>query len=441
MELFPQEQQPQRQKKGPAQPPEETAREPLAHSIRPSSFTDFSGQGHIIGPGSSLRALIESDSLGSSIFTGPPGTGKSTLAHIISSMTKKAFVRLNAVTSNVAEVRQAIETAARLKSYSGRGTIVFIDEIHRFNKAQQDALMPSVESGTITLIGATTENPYFSVNSALLSRLTVYEFKKLAKEDIETIIQRAAMACPEPLVFEPSALSFLSSYCDGDARRAINVVQNMSFSRGAPGNKIVNVDRVKAAMQKQDVLYDRKGDEHYDTISAFIKSMRGSDPDASVYWLAKMLYAGEDPLFIARRILICASEDVGNADPWALVVAQSAFAAVDCIGMPEARIILSQAAVYVACAPKSNASYEAINKATSDIVDGKVLNVPGHLRDASYAGAKKLGRQEGYLYPHSFPGNYVQQAYTPEPVSYYHPSDNGYEKKIKERLAGLRRPR
>jgi putative ATPase len=419
--------------------------EPLASRMRPRTIDEFVGQGHILAPNSLLRKAIEADRLTSAIFFGPPGTGKTTLAHCISNATHAHFAQLNAVTSNVAEIRRAIKEAKeRTKGYDQK-TILFIDEIHRFNKAQQDVLMPDVEDGSVTLIGATVMNPFFSLTPPLLSRSLIFEFQPLTREDILAILKRALKDKDRGLgrfkiSAEPKALEFLAMITEGDARRSLNALEVgvRSKAAAAPGTARLTLKDAQESAQKKAVLYDRDEDEHYDTISAFIKSMRGSDPDAALYWMAKMIYAGEDPRFIARRICICAAEDVGNADPQALVLAHAALGVSEFVGMPEARIPLAQAAVYVACAPKSNAVYLGIDKALKEVKEGRVLAVPPYLRDASYAGASTLGRGQGYKYPHDYPRHYVEQEYMPKKITFYEPQDTGYEKKIKERLKELK---
>ena len=419
---------------------------PLAARMRPYSLDDYAGQSHILGPGKLLRRAIDADRITSLILYGPPGVGKTSLAWCIANITKANYVAINAVGSNVEELRKVISQSKLKKANTGVKTILFIDEIHRFNKAQQDVLMPDLEDGNPTLIGATVHNPYFSLISPLLSRSLVFELKSLTAEDILKILARAIID-PErglgklKIKADNEALEFLAKTCEGDARRALSALEVGVLTSAKDKAGFVNFDLQVAeeSIQKKAVVYDQDEDAHYDTASAFIKSMRGSDPDAAVYWLAKMLYAGEDPRFICRRVVICASEDVGNADPMALVLANAALQAVEFVGMPEARIILSQAVIYIACAPKSNAAYLAIDKATGDISSNKVQEVPDHLKDASYSGAKKLGHGQDYKYAHDYPGHYVKQEYTRNPVKYYEPQDSGYEAKIKERLAKLRK--
>jgi putative ATPase len=419
--------------------------EPLASRMRPRTLDEFVGQEDILAPGSLLRKAIETDRLSSVILYGPPGSGKTTLAHCISHATRAHFSPVNAVTSNVAELRAVIKEAKARRRATGHKTILFIDEIHRFNKAQQDVLMPDIEDGSLTLIGATVLNPFFVLTAPLLSRSLIFEFKALAEEPIVTLLRRALTDKERGLGgwkidAEPAALAYLARITEGDARRSLNALEvGVKSKLKAPGRGVrFTLKDAQESVQKKAVLYDRDDDAHYDTISAFIKSMRGSDPDAALYWMAKMIYAGEDPRFIARRIVICASEDVGNADPQALVLAQAALGVSEFVGMPEARIPLAQAAVYVACAPKSNAAYLGIERALRDVKEGRVLDVPRHLRDSSYRSAKKLGRGTDYKYPHDYPGHYTEQEYMPAKKTYYEPQDLGYEKKIKERLNALR---
>jgi putative ATPase len=411
---------------------------PLALRMRPEELADFVGQEHLLSEGKLLRRAIEADRINSAIFWGPPGVGKSTLAFIIARRTEAQFVTLNAAISGVADIRKIIADAKDRKAMYGRKTTFFIDEIHRFNKAQQDTLLPYVEEGTVVLIGATVHNPYFSCIPALLSRSLVFEFQVLEKKNIETILKRALKkGCKGFRVrMEKEALGHLAISCDGDARKALNALELGVLSTPPDKKGIIDFDlRVsQESIQKKAIKYDRGEDEHYDTISAFIKSMRGSDPDATLYWLAKMIYAGEDPRFIARRIIICASEDVGNADPRALVLAQEAFRAIEFIGLPEARIPLAQAALYVATAPKSNASYLGIEKALKDVEEHRTLPVPRYLRDTHYAGAKKLGYGKGYKYAHDYKRGQVKQDHIPTKVRYYQPTEEGYEATIKARL-------
>lgn len=414
---------------------------PLATRMRPRSFKEFVGQEHILGPGTLLRRTIETGKIGSVIFYGPPGTGKTSLAQIIASVTHSAFVQVSAVTSGVGDIRSIGEAAKQTLRGAGNRTILFVDEVHRFNKSQQDVLLPYVEKGVLSLIGTTTQNPFFYINAALVSRSRVFEFRPLSNQEMETVL-RCALADNErglgqfKVTIEREAMEHLIGSSEGDIRRALNALEVavVSTPPGEEGIIEVGLGVAEDSIQKKAVVYDRDGDAHYDTISAFIKSMRGSDPDAAVYWLAKMLHAGEDPRFIARRIVICAAEDVGNADPQALVLSAAALQAVEFVGMPEAQIPLAQAAIYVATAPKSNASYAAISKALGDVAEEKTHAVPEHLRDASYTGAKRLGRGEGYKYPHGYPDHIVEQVYLPRDVTYYEPSDQGYEKEIARRI-------
>ena len=414
---------------------------PLALKIRPTSLDEFAGQEHILGKGKLLRRAIEADKVTSLILFGPPGTGKTALAHIIAVQAKSHFVKINAVTSGVDELRRVIEEAKHRQNLKGKSTILFIDEVHRFNKMQQDALLPAVEDNTITLIGATTHNPYFFINAPLVSRSTVAEFYPLKNTDLGKIVTRALKDKEKGLgnyniKMEEEALNHLIKSSDGDARRLLNALEIGILT--TPPNKegIIDFNLIIAeeSIQKKAIVYDKDETGHYDTISAFIKSMRGSDPDAALYWLAKMIEAGEGPRFIARRIVICASEDVGNADPQALVIANACFQVCELIGMPEGRIPLAQATIYVACAPKSNAGYEAIESAIKDVKEKRTEKVPSHLQVGSYKGAEKLGRGVGYKYAHSFPGHFVAQDYGANGKHYYTPSLQGYEKIIKQRL-------
>ncbi len=420
---------------------------PLADRMRPEFISEFVGQNHILGEGKFLNRAIKADRINSMIFYGPPGTGKTTLAMIIANTTNMNFEKLSAVTSGVKDIREVIHKAEEsLKLYNKR-TILFIDEIHRFNKAQQDALLPFVERGVIILIGATTENPYFEVNKALISRMMIIPLKPLTREDIFTLIKNGLKNKEKGLGkykvnIDKEAIDYLITISDGDGRLALNSLEIGVLSTPKDDKGIINIDldTIKECIMVKSAKYDKGGDEHYDTISAFIKSMRGTDPDATLYWLAKMINAGEDPKFIARRIIICASEDVGNADPQALNVAVSAFNAVNVIGMPEGRIILAQAALYVACAPKSNASYIGIDKALEDVKNKAIGKVPGHLKDGSYGGAERLGHGKGYKYPHNYTNAYIRQQYLPDElidVEYYRPTGNGYERRIREYLAKL----
>lgn len=422
---------------------------PLAARMRPQTLDEFLGQEHILGPDSLLRRAIERDELSSAIFWGPPGCGKSTLAAIIANTSKAAFENFSAVISGIADVRKAMERAAERRKAYGQKTILFVDEIHRFNKAQQDAFLPHVESGVIVLIGATTENPYFEVNSPLISRSRIFKFEPLSNDNIREVIRRALEDKEKgfgniEVDLSAEALDHIVNMAGGDARNALNALESavMTTVPDESGARHVSLEIAEDAIQQRVLNYDKSGDNHYDTISAFIKSMRGSDPDAALYWLARMIYAGEDPRFIARRIIIQAAEDVGNADPMALVVATAAAHAVEYVGLPEAQIPLAQAAIYLACAPKSNASYVGISRAMKDITEKRPAPVPIHLRDTNYPGAKRLGHGKDYKYPHSFPGGYVEQEYVPEQAKsrpYYEPTDRGHEAKFKKRLEELRK--
>ena len=416
---------------------------PLANRMRPTTLDDVVGQEHILGKDGLLSRAIRADRIGSLIFYGPPGTGKTTLAQVIANTTKAEFREMNATCAGKKDMEEAVQRAKDKLGMEGRRTIVFIDEIHRFNKGQQDYLLPFVENGTIILIGATTENPYFEVNRALISRSMVFELKPLSPENISVIIRRAVKdergLGLKNVEIDDDAVQFLSEMSSGDARSALNAIDIAALTTepGADGVIRITKEVASSCIQKRILGYDKDGDNHYDTISAFIKSMRGSDPDAAIYYLAKMLYAGEDIKFIARRIMICASEDVSNADPQALVVAVSASQAVERIGMPEAQIILAQAAAYVACAPKSNSAVEAIGKAMKAVEDRPHGQIPSYLRDSHYTGAADLGRGIGYKYPHNFENHYVEQQYLPDELKgtrFYIPSDNGYEKAIQRWL-------
>ncbi|MCI9149098.1 MAG: replication-associated recombination protein A [Lachnospiraceae bacterium] len=421
---------------------------PLASRMRPTTLDEVVGQQHIIGRDKLLYRAIAADKLGSVIFYGPPGTGKTTLAKVIANTTSARFTQMNATSAGKKDMEEVVEQAKSNNGMYGQKTILFIDEIHRFNKGQQDYLLPFVEDGTVTLIGATTENPYFEVNGALLSRSIIFELKPLSKEDIRILIQRAVEDREKGMgayqgVIEEEALEFLADVANGDARAALTAVELgiLTTPRSRDGRIHITLEVASECIQKRVVRYDKSGDNHYDTISAFIKSMRGSDPDAAVYYLARMLYAGEDIKFISRRIMICASEDVGNADPNALTVAVSAAQAVERIGMPEAAIILSQAVTYVASAPKSNASNMAIARATEAVKNTRTAPVPVHLQDAHYKGAAKLGHGEGYQYAHLYPNHYVKQQYLPDGLTeerFYEPTEQGYEKQIKSWLEFIR---
>lgn len=421
---------------------------PLAARLRPQTLDEVVGQQHIIGKDKLLYRAIVADKVSSIIFYGPPGTGKTTLAKVIANTTSSEFTQINATASGKKDMEEVVAKAKDVLGMYGKKTILFIDEIHRFNKSQQDYLLPFVEDGTLVLIGATTENPYFEVNGALISRSIIFELEPLEKEDIKQLLIRAVsdhekgMGAYEAII-EEDALEFLADISGGDARHALNAIElGIMTTKRSEDQKIhITIDVAEECIQKRVVRYDKTGDNHYDTISAFIKSMRGSDPDAAVYYLAKMLYAGESVTFIARRIMVCASEDVGNADPNALTVAVSASQAVERIGMPEARIILAQAASYVACAPKSNAVICAIDQATEIVKKTGNLPIPAHLQDAHYKGAAKLGHGIGYQYAHNYPKNYVEQQYLPyelKGTEFYNPSENGYEKKIREHMKWLK---
>ena len=414
---------------------------PLASRLRPSTLEEVVGQEHIIGKDKLLYRAIKADKLGSVIFYGPPGTGKTTLAKVIANTTSSRFRQINATVAGKKDMEEVVKEAQDYLGMYGKKTILFIDEIHRFNKGQQDYLLPFVEDGTLILIGATTENPYFEVNGALISRSIIFELKPLTKENIETLLDRAATDKEKGMgsynaVLEADAREFLADISGGDARAALNALELgiLTTRRREDGKIHIDLETASQCIQKRVVRYDKTGDNHYDTISAFIKSMRGSDPDAAVFYLAKMLYAGEDIKFIARRIMICAAEDVGNADPQALVVAVAAAQAVERLGMPEAQIPLAQAVTYVASAPKSNAACMAVFDAM-EAVKATKTTVPAHLQDAHYKGSKKMGHGVGYLYAHDYPNHYVEQQYMPSELlgkKFYHPTENGYEKNIQE---------
>ena len=416
--------------------------EPLAFRMRPTSFEEYIGQSHIVGDGKLLRRALTTGKLQSLILYGPPGTGKTALAFLISAILRSPFERTNATTSNVQELRKLLQKARQIQRTSGQRLVLVIDEIHRFNKAQQDVLMPDVEQGNPILIGTTTHNPFFSIVAPLLSRSIVFELKPLTEEEVAAILKRALSDSKKGLggfkvKMEEKALRHLAKLSEGDARRALNALEVGVLTTPPDKNGIVHftLEVAEESIQKKAVVYDRDEDAHYDTASAFIKSMRGSDPDAALYWLAKLIYAGEDPRFIARRIVICAAEDVGNADPQALILAVAAQQAVEFVGMPEARIPLAQAVAYIASCPKSNAAYLAIEKAMAGVEKGRTEEIPTHLKDDHYSGAKKLGHGEGYKYAHSFKGHYVKQEYKPTQTRYYFPTDQGYEKKLKEYLS------
>ncbi|MBM3879791.1 MAG: replication-associated recombination protein A [Verrucomicrobia bacterium] len=428
-----------------ADPPEAAPRAdraaPLAARMRPRDLTEYVGQQHLLGPGQLLRRAIEADRIQSLLFYGPPGTGKTSLAQVIATQTRSRFVRLSGVESNVADLRRELALASHRLANAGQFTILFIDEIHRFNKAQQDLLLPEVESGVVRLIGATTHNPCFFVNAPLVSRSQIFELVPLREEDLGQLMRRAVVDAERGLghlrlEVAEAALQHWARTADGDARKALNALELAALTTppDAAGRIRLDLAEAEQSIQRKAIVYDADGDAHYDTISAFIKSMRGGDPDAALYWLAKMIHAGEDPRFIARRIIICAAEDVGLADPMALVLAQAAWAASEFVGWPEARIPLAEAAIYVATAHKSNSAYRAIDAALADIRSGRTLTVPNHLRDASYRGAERLGHGQGYDYAHDHPGHFVAQDYLGAIRHYYQPTEQGVERKIKERL-------
>jgi putative ATPase len=424
------------------------ARAPLAYRMRPRTLAEVVGQRHLLQGDALLARAIRSDTLTSAVFYGPPGSGKTTLAEVIARVTERSFCRLSAVAATVKDVRAVIGDSRRRLEAGQPGTLLFLDEIHRFNRAQQDVLLPYVENGTLILIGATTENPFFALNAALVSRSRIFEFNPLVPEDIVALLQRALADSEQGLGdwqvrVEDGALEFLATACDGDARVALTALELAveSTARASDGTRHITCAIAQESIQKKQIVYDRDGDGHYDTISAYIKSMRGSDPDAALYWLAKMLAAGEDPRFIARRMVIFASEDVGCADPLALPQAVAAFQAVERVGLPEAQLNLGHVTVYLACAPKSNAAYAALSKAQEDVKENRTLEVPVHLRDTHYKGSAVLGHGAGYKYGHDYEGHYVPQEYLPAPRRYYEPSQEGWEAKIAERLARWRRQR
>ncbi len=422
---------------------------PLAARMRPTTLDEVVGQQHIIGKDKLLYRAIKADKLSSIIFYGPPGTGKTTLAKVIANTTSAEFTQINATVAGKKDMEEVVEKAKNTQGMYGKRTILFIDEIHRFNKGQQDYLLPFVEDGTVILIGATTENPYFEVNGALISRSVIFELKPLEKEDIKTLLKKAVYDKDKGMgaydaEIDEDALDFLAELSGGDARHALNAIELgiMTTERGSDGKIRITVEVAQECIQKRVMRYDKDGDNHYDTVSAFIKSMRGSDPDAAVYYLARMLYAGESVTFIARRMMICASEDVGNADPQALVVAVNASLAVERVGMPEAQLILAQAASYIATAPKSNAATCAIGDAMKTVEETGNLPIPTHLQDAHYKGAAKLGHGTGYKYAHDYKNNYVEQQYLPYELNgkeFYQPSGNGYEVKIREHMQRIKR--
>jgi putative ATPase len=419
--------------------------QPLAVRLRPRSLEEFVGQEHFLGPGKLLRRLLQADRLSSLIFYGPPGTGKTALAHVIAQQTRCRFVPLNAVAATVRDVREVLQRAEAELRRSGQRTILFVDELHRFNRAQQDVLLPDVEEGRILLIGATTQNPFFAVNSPLLSRSHLFVFEPLRAEHIKVLLRRA-LADRErglgaiPVQVQEEALDLLATLSAGDARRALNALEVAVLS-SEERPVVLTPALVQDSMQRKVLDFDPQGDTHYDLASAFIKSMRGSDPDAALYWLARLLESGEDPRFLARRIVICASEDIGNADPQALVVAVAAFQACEFVGLPECQLALAQAVTYLATAPKSNAVTRAIGQALQEVRSGRTMPVPPHLRDAHYAGAKLLGHGQGYQYSHDYEGGWVDQAYLPEERRYYEPTDRGYEAVLRRRLEELRQRR
>jgi putative ATPase len=431
--------------------------------MRPRTLDEFVGQEHFLGEGKLLRRLLAADRLGSLVFYGPPGSGKTALAHVIAQTTQCRFVNLNATSSGTKEVREVLKEAASQLETAGRRTILFLDELHRFNKAQQDVLLPDVEAGTVTLIGATTQNPFFAINSPLLSRSTIFTFEPLSREHVKTVLRRALADKDRGLgnvaaTVDDDAIDFLAEVSDGDARRALQALEVGVLSSGEPGASATGGLLEKStpvadalgspirftlavaqdSIQRKALDYDPTGDTHYDVASAFIKSMRGSDPDAAMYWLARMLESGEDPRFIARRVVICASEDVGNADPQALVVAVAALQSAEFVGLPESQLPLAQAVTYVACAPKSNAATLAIGAARKDVREGRTLPVPKHLRDAHYRGAEDFGHGQDYKYSHDHEGGIVDQDYLPEERRYYEPTDRGYEAVLRQRLAEWR---
>lgn len=418
---------------------------PLAARMRPVVLSEFAGQQHILADGKLLRRMLDADRIGSMIFYGPPGTGKTTLAELIAKQTRRHFERLNATTSGVREVREVLQAAADRLAADGTQTIVFIDELHRFSRSQQDILLPDVESGTISLIGATTANPFFSLVAPLISRSQVFEFKELEKTDLITLMHRALSdrkrgLAGHDVVVHAEALDFIATLSDGDGRRALTAldIAVLSVSRTT---RIVDSEVAEESMQRRVLRFDPSGDDHYDVASAFIKSIRGSDPDAALYWLARMLESGEDPRFIARRLVIAASEDIGNADPMGLLIATAAWQATETIGMPECRINLAQATTYLACASKSNASYAAIDAAITDVRKNTLVPVPIHLRDGHYAGSERLGHGVGYEYAHDSPDGWVNQDYMGVDRQYYHPVDRGKESEFRQRLIELRERR
>jgi len=425
---------------------EQASHTPLARRMAPRDLGEFVGQEHLVGPGKPLRILIEKDAVTSLLLWGPPGCGKTALAGIIASRTQSDLVRLNAVTATVDDIRQARKEAKGRRAM-GRRTILFLDEIHRFNKSQQDALLPDVEEGTFILVGTTTHNPYFALTSALISRSRVFTFQKQEPAGLLVLLKRA-LADPDRglgganIQADEDALNAIASASEGDARTALNSLELAVLACPSDGKAIhLTVEAVSTALQRKHLRYDRNEDEHYDIISAFIKSVRGSDPDAAIYWLARMLAGGEDPRFIARRLIILSSEDIGNADPRGFLMATAVMQAVETIGLPEVQINLAQVTTYLACAPKSNASVMAISSAMKDVEEEPLRDVPVHLRDAHYQGAKALGHGQGYQYPHSAPGAWVEQSYMPNPKAYYIPTDRGVEARFREILARIKASR
>jgi putative ATPase len=411
---------------------------PLAARMRPRTLDEFFGQSHVLGEGTLLRRMLLADRIQSVVFYGPPGVGKTTLAELIAKSSQRRFVALNAAATGVKELREALDDARQRLESGGGKTLLFVDELHHFNKQQQNVLLPDVEQGVVSLVAATTANPFFALIAPLLSRSQIFELKPLTADEIKAVVQQALADRDRgygqrKLDVPDDVLDFLAASSDGDARRALGALE-IAVESLRPNERALTIEIAQESLQKKAIRYDKSGDDHYDVISAFIKSMRGSDADATIYWLARMLEAGEEPRFIARRIVIAASEDVGLADPQALVVAMAAAQALEMIGLPEGRIPLAQAALYVAMAPKSNASYNAINEALGDIRKQYILPVPNHLRDGHYPGAKRLGHGEGYIYPHDAPGGWVKQDYLTEPRTYYTPTDRGYEARIIERL-------
>jgi putative ATPase len=415
---------------------------PLAARMRPRTIDEFIGQEHFLGPGKLLRRMMQADRLGSLIFYGPPGSGKTTLAHVIAHHTSARFRELNAAASGIKELREELKSARHELEADGKRTILFVDELHHFNRTQQDVLLPDVEQGIVILIGATTQNPFFALNSPLVSRSQIFTFEPLSRADIQTIL-RSALGDKErgfggfDIQLTPEATDFLAEISDGDARRALMALEvGVLSSDQRP--LLFDLQLAQDSIQRKALDYDGTGDAHYDVTSAFIKSMRGTDPDAAIYWLARMLEAGEDPRFIARRVIICASEDVGNADPMALVVAAAALQAVEFVGLPECQLALAQAVTYIASAPKSNASTTAISEARKDVREGRTLQVPKALRDSSYSGSAKLGHGEGYQYSHASSTGYIEQEFLPETRNYYRPVDRGHEANIRRWLNELK---